>query len=481
MKNPEDEEDPLKGMTQRIGAIQRKLIGFEGEAKKLRFHNVRREWKLRRNLFLTRLEMMNLQEVDMKNTEKEISEKLGRQDVVNSERKSLEDKRKELEGHKVAVKDLEEKAAMLEGRYKPRGPIDLSPWMLVILLFELGLIICWWAGFDLSFQNGFPRILIAAAILIPLIMFIVLTYITRETPSEIGRKWYEVKLSAPLAVFFGYLIVGMAIGGALILANELQPTQESGWETSTVDDGELFIRFQTSSNLGVSPLQTDNVPIPILVTLGFDGGGEPAFTGNATVTITDMDPPLRPSSPYPPSLQLGNTSREGNITLDFIPTARVEGEIVEMHYEVRYNISAGALGAHSGSKSGVLSLSLKGSEFTSGWYLLFIFSGILTSFWWRVANSYLADKESSEPSTQVGRKNIAKYLLLPFFSFVIALAVFRQFQESLPISNDPLMSAAAGFVYGFFWESASQKFGKTVLSVTGYERGDNEGNDKTGE
>jgi hypothetical protein len=347
----------------------------------------------------------------------------------------------------------------------PKKDLDISYVFAILILVGLVLILFWGVKRQFSMEGddpvpGYLGLLIALICLIFLIMVM-------DRPFFVTKKrMWRIVLAVPLAVLSGYLLIGAGIGGALILMNQLQPTLKSGWSTSSVEDGALVVRLQAPSNLGISPLQIENVSVPITITLSFDGGAEPAIIGNATVVVTGMDSPLSPNSPTPPSLRLDDTVREGTIHLYFSPSGRVEGGTLDIYYEVRHNISAGALGTFIGSETGSLSLSLKGSEFSSGWYLLCIFIGILTSFWWRVANHYLMKGEPSGLSGPTTRTKIAQYLLLPFFSLVIALAVFRQFQESLTIANDPLVSATAGFAYGFFWESVSQKFGKTVISVT---------------
>jgi hypothetical protein len=115
-----------------------------------------------------------------------------------------------------------------------------------------------------------------------------------------------------------------------------------------------------------------------------------------------------------------------------------------------------------------LEFQVRASDFTSGWYLLFLFVGILTSLWWRLLNEYLDPLK--EPLDKLGTNNrrITYLVFLPIASFLIAVAIFRQFQKDITLTSDPLVNVVAGFTYGFFWESVTNKFGKTVFAGTDF-------------
>jgi len=122
-------------------------------------------------------------------------------------------------------------------------------------------------------------------------------------------------------------------------------------------------------------------------------------------------------------------------------------------------VSVPSLGDFSGVLRDSSSLKIHPANVGPGWYLLFIFLGILVSFWWRIANTYLKG-EPVKPTKE--DLKIAYFLLLPVFSVVIALVVFQQFLNATTLTNSLFLNGVIGFVYGFFWENATKKLGDSV-------------------
>ena len=261
-----------------------------------------------------------------------------------------------------------------------------------------------------------------------------------------------------LTVFFGYMLV---VAGAVVAVDQLVKSQQqvaSGLVTNEHPDGPMLIMIQTATSYAVSPFNEAPIIVRVNVTLGFPGRSVTIFNGTAVFTIERLDAPLGVSPGRGASTTLDSTTRDSGISLSFNPQGGFQSQAYNIFYAIQYNVSVPGLGNFAKDLKDSLAVNIEGKGLTSGWYLFFIFAGILLSFWWRIANLTIEEK-FDWPEREDYRA--AYLLLLPLFSAIIALVLFQQFQRP-GAQVDFLTSAITGFVYGFFWESATEKIGQTA-------------------
>jgi len=262
-------------------------------------------------------------------------------------------------------------------------------------------------------------------------------------------------------VFFGYMIVLATAVVAVSSLLHVQATMSSGLGTNSHENRQLLITVQAPTQLDVAPFETGPVLLPVNVTLGFKGAPVGAFIGGAVFTVERLDAPLSLRLGQASSMGLDALNRRVEVNLTFNPRGGFESKAYDIFYSIQYNVSVPSFGNFTGFLKDSLAVTIEGKGLISGWYLIFIFGGILMSFWWRIANSYLEDT-LIDPRREDLRA--AYFLLLPIFSSVIALVIFQQFQKPTT-TVDVLSSAIVGFVYGFFWESATEKMGRTIKTA----------------
>jgi hypothetical protein len=283
--------------------------------------------------------------------------------------------------------------------------------------------------------------------------------------------WFLILLSiddddkTPFAVFAGYILVAAAVGGVLTQMSDLRPTESAGWTTEEITDGPFIVRFQTESKFALSPFEYEQTPVTINVTLWVTERTLARIDGAAVIVIKAIDPPLSLKEGEPIVKVLTNDTRSDSFELEFDPIGGLTKQNYNVIFQVDYRLWL--FGEYyNGTKPAFITIQVEGQDFASGWYLIFIFTGILASFWWRLANEFFDDeikgKKKSNWRKLKGNKRIAYFLFLPGVSLLIALVVFRQFQESLGVSIDPIVTAVGGFTFGFFWESVANKFGGSI-------------------
>jgi hypothetical protein len=286
-----------------------------------------------------------------------------------------------------------------------------------------------------------------------------------------GLMWFLSLLlihdddKVPFAVFAGYILVAAAVGGVLTGMSNLRPTETAGWTTEEITDGPFIIRFQTESKIDLSPFEYELTPVTINATLWVTEQTLRQIAGGAVIVIKEIDPPLSLKEGEPIVMTLTNDTRSDSFELEFDPIGGLTKQNYNVIFQVDYRLWLSGV-YYNGTKPGFITIHVEGKDFASGWYLIFIFTGILASFWWRLTNTYFDDeiegkKESKWRGLEPNPK-IAYLLFLPLVSLVIALVVFRQFQESLTVNIDPMVAAVAGFTFGFFWESVATKFGGSI-------------------
>lgn len=261
-----------------------------------------------------------------------------------------------------------------------------------------------------------------------------------------------------LAVFFGYMLV---VAAAVVAVDRLVQGQQpvtSGLLTNQHTEGQLLLTVQTATSYVVPPINDGPIPVPFNVTIGFIGTTPSSFSGRAVFTVERLDPPLGLVRGQTGSISLDNATRMGGIGLAFDPRGGFVSQAYNIFYAIQYNISVPGLGNFTNNLKESIVVNVEGRGLTSGWYLFFIFAGILLSFWWRISNSII---EGTFNTPAHEDRRAAYLLLLPVFSSIIALVIFQQFERP-GTQVDFLSSAIAGFVYGFFWESATEKIGRTI-------------------
>ena len=276
------------------------------------------------------------------------------------------------------------------------------------------------------------------------------------------------------AVVFGYVIVGAAIGAAVVASTPQSTNPQgpagpgsvalTGWSTSKVDvAGALEVRIQTNSHVRIPLFFNRSVPVRVWADLSAINVSARSFTGQVSVGLEHLDPPL--SQGIIGAAILNESVRQRSLLVWLNPFGRIRNGTFNITVFVQYNVTLGTLGNFTGIESTTLFVTVEGGEFAAPWYIIFLFAGLLTSFWWRIANTYLEEGKILDNWRDARR--IAYMLLLPVFSAIIAVVVFNQLLPTLVLSADPLATAISGFVYGFFWENATKKFGQSVTRLYG--------------
>jgi len=264
------------------------------------------------------------------------------------------------------------------------------------------------------------------------------------------------------AGFFGYVIVISVVGTALLGSAPEQSVRLTGWLTSEeVWPGALVVQVQTVSSIRVPLLFDRPIPLMLFASLSLTNASAVPLEGNVTIGFQGLDPPL--FQPFPTRLVLNSSVDSGMLRFLIDPRGGVRPGTYNVTYFVGFDVAIAGIGTFNRLETGTLSISVQEAEFTSVWYLIFILIGILTSFWWRIANAYLSGG-AAFPNFAKNRERriVTCVLVIPAFSAVIALVIFGDFLRSLTPGADAFTRAVSGFFFSFFWENAAKKLGESV-------------------
>jgi hypothetical protein len=299
-----------------------------------------------------------------------------------------------------------------------------------------------------------------------------------------GKSPDGTKGRVAFAVVFGYLLVLLAVGSTLQATIQQQRTAVTGLTTSEVRVDDLFIvRLQAQSSVSLQLFEFRVIRLLLRATLDFPNASTQPLSGDANVGISRVDAPLivLPRPVDSPWLVLNSTNRSGAFEVRVNPATGIRAGVYNISYFVQYDFVGPTVNT-SGTQVGTISIGVGVGGLSKTWYLVFLFTGILTSFWWRIANNYLKPEDDQ---IDLAKKKqtwlIAYFLLVPIFSAIIALVVFSQLLPTLSLSADPFVNAISGFVYGFFWENATKKFGESVTHLYGRMRTPSPANAASGE
>jgi len=265
------------------------------------------------------------------------------------------------------------------------------------------------------------------------------------------------------AGFFGYVIVVSVIGTLLLGSARLDTPPATGWSTSEIAWPDmLVVRLQTFSSIEVPPFHDRLISLTLFAFHSVINSSITSIDGTITIGFQVLQPPLVQT--FPATLVLDGTADSGILRYSFNPTGGVRAGNYNVTFFVEFNISVPGVGNYSAVETGTLVIRIQDSELASTWYLVFILIGILTSFWWRIANGYLGggDPFPNFKGDNRERLIVAYILVVPAFSGVIALVIFGDFLRSLTPGADALTRIISGFFFGFFWENAAKKLGESV-------------------